>query len=341
MSKQQTLILLSSLALLTACIANLPQAPVTPNNGLQSFNTRQQPARIENSVDQGRMLSHLAIMSGKSAFGTAGLIPERGTPQGREMTRAYLVSALEALGYKAELHNYRANGTNITARLMAETPSDEYIVLGAHMDSVRNAGADDNASGSVSVLEAAAVLRNLKGRRVNLLFAWFDEEEIGLVGSRYLAKELKKQGLKITSMHNIDMLGFDGDKDKTVELAQPDGILWDYYNMVNKTHGLNLPFDRTNTGQSDHESFHREGFPAICISEQYTNGDMTPFYHKRGDTFETIHPEYLTSSTRLVVAVAADLALKVPPPANIQVIPNDRFPAKPREFHASYDEHLE
>ncbi|PIQ28049.1 hypothetical protein COW36_06880 [bacterium (Candidatus Blackallbacteria) CG17_big_fil_post_rev_8_21_14_2_50_48_46] len=339
MRKSPSRLWLAGLALLTACISHLP---VSQNTSLVQINARSRaPEAIEKSVDPARMMGHLAILSGKSPFATAGLIPERGSAQGRDLTRAYLSKALENLGYQPELHNYRPNGTNVMARLMADTPSDEYIVLGAHLDSVRNAGADDNASGTVAVLEAATILRNLAGRKVNFIFAWFDEEEIGLVGSRYLARDLKKQGLKITSMHNIDMLAWDGDKDKTVEIAQPDGFLWDYYNMVNKTHGLNLPFDRTNTGQTDHESFHREGFNVICISEQYTNGDMTPYYHKRGDTYETVNADYLAGSTRLVVAVLADLSRKIPPPANIQVIPNDRFPSRPREFHASYDEHLE
>lgn len=333
--KKPPLSLLTLLSLLTACISSWPQAtryaPTSPT--LQTQSQRS----VEQNVDLTRMTTHLAVLTGKMPLPGGGLIPERGTAPSRALTRQYLIQSLEALGYKPEQHNYRPNGTNIIARLMADTPSDEYIVVGAHLDSVRNAGADDNATGSVAVLEAATVLRQLSGRRVNMIFAWFDEEEIGLVGSRYLAKELKKQGLKITSMHNIDMLGWDGNKDKTVELAQPDGILWDYYNMVNRTHGLNLPFDRTNTGQSDHESFAREGFDAICISEQYTQGDTTPHYHRRGDTFETIHTEYLLSGTRLVVAVLGDLSLKIPPPTQVQIIPHHHFPSRKREFHGSYE----
>ena len=325
------------LALLNACAGSSLQPAPLRQNPLTAQARRT--VVVENLVERGRMEKHLASLTGKVAVGPAGLIPERGTVQGRAMTRAYLTASLEALGYQAEAHNYRPNGTNIVARLMATVPSDEYIVVGAHMDSVRNAGADDNASGSVAVLEIATVLRALPTRKVNVIFAWFDEEEIGLVGSRYLARDFKKQGLKITSMHNIDMLGWDRDGDRAIEIAQPDGILWDYYNMVNKTHGLNIKFDRTNTGQSDHESFHKEGFHAVCLSEEYTNGDMTPHYHRKTDTFETIDLDYLTSSTRLVAAVVGDLALKVPPPAQIQRIPNSQFPSRPREFHASYDDH--
>jgi len=344
MKSKHLLLSACALSLLNACAGsslnpNFFQNPAqNPQARLFGQSQTRAAHQIENLIDRSRMEARLAVLSGHAALGPEGKIPERGTVQGRAMTRAFLTQTLESLGYLVEPHPYRNNGINITTRLMAAQPTDEYIVIGAHLDSVRNPGADDNASGSTAVLELATILRELPNRQVNLLFAWFDEEELGLIGSRYLARDLRKQGMKITSMHNIDMLGWDGDKDRAVELAQPDGILWAYYNMVNETHGLKLPLVRTNTGQSDHESFKREGFHAICISEEYTRRDTTPHYHKRTDTFETIDFDYLASSTRLVAAVVGDLALKVPPPPAVQFVPHENFPSRPREFHASYDE---
>lgn len=336
---QKAILATLALSLISSC-AGSTMAPPTNSmlraNQVSALSNRN--ARVETLVDRSRMEANLAALTGKAPAGPNMVIPERGSKQNRELTRVFLTNYLTQLGYKVERHEYRPNGANILTRLMADVPTDEYIVVGAHMDSVSNPGADDNASGSTAVLEAATVLQQLKGRKVNIIFAWFDEEELGLIGSRYLARDFKKQGLKITSMHNIDMLGYDGDKDKTVEVAQPAGILWDYYNMVNKSHGLNLPLDRTNTGQSDHESFLREGYHAVCLSEEYTSGDTTPQYHRRGDVFETIDFDYLASSTRLVVAVVGDLTLKVPPPAQIQRIPNSQFPARQRHFHGSYEE---
>ncbi|PKL77602.1 MAG: hypothetical protein CVV27_04975 [Candidatus Melainabacteria bacterium HGW-Melainabacteria-1] len=315
--------------------ARLNQSAAQPNRMAAQ---RPRLTRVEQLVERERMEKNLASLSGKIAFAPGTIIPERGTVKGRAMTRAFLTSYLEALGYKVELHEYRKNGINVTARLLAEEPTDEYIVVGAHMDSVSNAGADDNGSGSTAVLEAATLLPQLAGRKVNILFAWFDEEELGLIGSGYLARSLKKQGMKISSMHNVDMLGWDGDKDRTVELARPDGVLWDYYQMVNQTHGLKLPLERTNTGQSDHVSFRNEGYSSIMLSEEYTTRDSTPYYHRRGDTFETINFDFLASSTRLMIAAVGDLSMKVPPPPNIQLVPHDRFPARERHFHKSYEE---
>lgn len=304
---------------------------------LQRFNTPPL-TRVEHLVDEARIHSNLAALTGERDIADNTRIPERGTRNGREMTRQYLTQTLSELGYQVERHEYRRNGANVIAKLMAEAPSDEYILVGAHMDSVRNAGADDNASGSTAVLEAASVLPQLAGRKVNIIFAWFDEEELGLIGSRYLARSLRKEGLNITSVHTVDMMGWDEDGDRAVEIARPDGILWDYYKMVNETHKLNLPLERTSTGRSDHVSFHNEGFDSLCMSEEFTNGDSTPYYHRRSDKLNTINVPFLASGTRLLVAAVGDLSRKVPPPAQIQIIPHENFPSRERHFHASYED---
>lgn len=342
--KYRALLFLASSCLLLSSCSNSPLRPAqTQGNpglrpGLNAQNSQKPPlAGIEAAVNPERMAAYLGTFSGVRPVAGQTLIPERGSPEGRELTRQFLTQTLSKLGYTVERQDYRRNAANIMVRLAADVPSDEYILVGAHLDSVRNAGADDNASGSTAVLEAATVLRELKGRKVNLIFAWFDEEELGLVGSSHMARQMRAQGLNITSVHSIDMMGFDGDGDHALELARPDGILWDYYQMVNRTHNLNLPMERTNTGRSDHVSFHDAGFDSLCISEEFTSGDTTPHYHRRSDTFETVNQSFLVAGTRLIVAAVGDLSLKIPAPPNIQQIPHDRFPSREREFHDSYD----
>ncbi|PKL75639.1 MAG: hypothetical protein CVV27_14310, partial [Candidatus Melainabacteria bacterium HGW-Melainabacteria-1] len=256
---------------------------------------------------------------------------------GRALTREYISKTLESMGYTVEPHRYRNNGINITARLLASVPSDEYILLGAHMDSVRNAGADDNNSGSSAVLEAARVLRELPDRKVNLLFAWFDEEELGLVGSYALARELKKQGLKVSSVHTLDMVGWDSDRDGVIEVEQPDANLWEYYQQANQAHGLKLPLSRTSSGDTDHVAFRREGFTAVGLCEEWVGGDTTPHYHRRSDAYTTLNFDYLSNVTRLTVAAVGDLSRGVKGPLLTTRVPHNRFPGRPRPFHASYD----
>jgi aminopeptidase-like protein len=303
-------------------------------NNTEIASQKSKKQNIESLIDKSRMESYLKVLTGKSPVIDNSFIPERGTPEGRNLTRTFLSNTLKELGYEVQLHNYRKNGTNVVAKLMAEKPTDEYIVMGAHMDSVKNNGADDNASGSTAILEAATILPKLEGRKSNIIFIWFDEEELGLVGSSYLASEYKKQKMKITSVHTIDMLGWDSNGNKGIEVARPDGILWNYYNMVNKSHNLNFPLTRTSTSASDHSSFSKNGFPSVCLSEEWTLGDTTPHYHRSTDKFETINLEYLSSALKLIVAVVGDLATNVAPPTNNIFIPHDKFPGRERHFHS-------
>lgn len=288
---------------------------------------------VETGVSKDRLQASLGVLAGKTPIPGSKVIPERGTAEGRLMTRQYLVSVLENLGYKVERQGYRKTGENLFVRLMATQPTDEYVLVGAHMDSVKNAGANDNGTGSSAVLEVATVLKGLADRKVNVIVAWFDEEELGLVGSYAMAREFKQQGMRITSVHTIDMMGWDSDKDRTVEIEQPDGGLWDYYRMVNDKHGLKLPLKRTSSGSTDHVAFRSEGFESVGLCEEWAGGDTTPYYHKKTDTYETIDFDYLASSTRLLAATVGDLAQKVPAPPASARMPHFLFPGRDRHFH--------
>ncbi|MFN8579065.1 MAG: M28 family metallopeptidase [Candidatus Sericytochromatia bacterium] len=336
---KKKLILTSLLMSFSLSSCNYSENVATISNNNVEISSKKVNKNIESLIDKSRMESYIKVFTGKSPVSANNFIPERGTPEGRELTRKFISDTLKNLGYDVQLHNYRKNGTNVIAKLMADTPTDEFIVMGAHMDSVKNNGADDNASGSTAILEAATILPKLEGRKVNILFIWFDEEELGLIGSSYLASEYKKQKMKISSVHTIDMLGWDSDGNKGIEVARPDGILWGYYNMVNKNHNLNYPLTRTSTSASDHSSFSKNGFPSVCLSEEWTLGDTTPHYHRSTDKFETINLDYLSSALKLIVAVVGDLSLKVTPPSNTIFIPHDKFPARERHFHTEPIDH--
>jgi Zn-dependent M28 family amino/carboxypeptidase len=90
------------------------------------------------------------------------------------------------------------------------------LVIGAHYDhigiiepvgtdSIAN-GANDNASGTVAVLELAKFLADQDLGR-DVIFALFSAEEKGLVGSRHLAEKMKAQDVVPYVVFNIEMLG--------------------------------------------------------------------------------------------------------------------------------------
>jgi len=312
-----------------------PQAGTSDRRPSAVRAAAQSRGSVIDLVERARLEATLSTLSGRTALLAGPRIPERGTVEGRGLTREFLASSLTAMGYTVERHGYRANGENIYVKLMAEIPTTETILVGSHLDSVRNAGANDNATGSTAVLEVARVIKGLSGRKVNVIFAWFDEEELGLVGSTAMARSFKKQGLALSSVHTMDMMGWDSDGDKAIEIERPDGGLWEFYKQINEKHALGLPLSRTNSGATDHVAFRAEGYASVGLSEEWTNGDTTPHYHKKSDTYETINFDYLAAGTKLLAAAVGDLARKTSRVPNVSTVPHTRFPGRD---HCSHDE---
>lgn len=336
MLKKFVPLFLSSLLLSSCFSENTPQnIPLIDTNDTSISSKTKNSDYPETRVDQKRIEGYLSVLSGKMVSAD-NKIPERGSKEGRLQTRNFIKSQLEGMGYKVEILKYRNNGENVVARLMADTPTDEYILAGAHMDSVSNAGANDNGTGSTSVLELANVMKQTKNRKVNIMFAWFDEEELGLVGSYAMAKDFKKQGLNITSVHTMDMMGWDSDKDRVVEIERPDGNLWDHYVNANKTHGLNLKLVRTDSGSTDHVAFRESGFKSVGLCEEWAGGDTTPHYHRKTDTYDTVDTAYLASSTKLFAAAIYDLSQGVKVKTNGPTIPHNQFIGRERHFHGNH-----
>ncbi len=94
---------------------------------------------------------------------------------------------------------------------------DEFIILGAHYDHIGEVeginddfianGANDNASGTVAVVELAKHFARNKSNKRSLLFILFSAEESGLEGSRYQAKRISNQDIELYAMLNFEMIG--------------------------------------------------------------------------------------------------------------------------------------
>jgi hypothetical protein len=94
---------------------------------------------------------------------------------------------------------------------------NEYIIVGAHFDHIGvidgqiHNGADDNASGTAVLIELARMLKkNESDLKRSVIFAGFDAEEIGLIGSRHLAQTFDSivPNGDIALMFSIDMVGW-------------------------------------------------------------------------------------------------------------------------------------
>jgi Zn-dependent M28 family amino/carboxypeptidase len=104
-----------------------------------------------------------------------------------------------------ETVNETRSTVNVVATKRGTTRPDEIVVVGGHYDSVPGSpGANDNASGTATTLEAARVLAGIPTART-VQFVLFAAEELGLFGSAAFAAE-RRQG--VVAMINLDMVGW-------------------------------------------------------------------------------------------------------------------------------------
>ncbi len=202
---------------------------------------------------------------------------------------------------------FNTNGRNIIATQFGKTnPNDIYIIC-AHYDSVADYCADDNASGTATVLEIARIL-STQCMDNTIIYALWDEEEIGLKGAGFYATQANTNGDNILGVLNIDMMGYDGDNDDDFDidvrpvansLAMKDDLV-----SLLATYNFNLNVNVVNPGTtaSDHARFWNQGFSAVLVGESWENDDQTPHYHSSGDRYSTLDLPYFHEIAKLIMS---------------------------------------
>jgi len=249
----------------------------------------------------------LSKLTGHSPIGEDIILKDRYSQEARMMSADYLKNMLGRFCNEVQIENYSETGNNVVGAIHATTETDQWIVLGAHYDSVKDCpGANDNASGVALTYSVAKHIASLPNRKYNMKIVFFDEEEKGLIGSKAYAQKLVDEKLNVVSVHTVDQLAWDEDGDKGIELEVPTDEIKAHYLQIAKDFGYQFPIQISDVTSTDHRSFRRLGFPATGITEEYKNGDTTPHYHKPTDTFETVNFEYLTAITEYVQKVFED-----------------------------------
>lgn len=198
------------------------------------------------------------------------------------------------------LHPYK--GTNVYTILPAKLPTEEYVILGAHYDSKSNCpGAVDNATGTVMALSILAQQVKVPGRKKNLLVVLFDQEEEELIGSRAFVDFLLRRAYQVHSVHTFDMVGWDGDQNKEIELGAPSPSLAERYQNHAAQHGI--PIYISAGGSTDYQAFLEAGFNATGVNEAYTKRDSSPYKDTPKDVFSTVNFDYLAHTTLFVSEV--------------------------------------
>jgi photosystem II stability/assembly factor-like uncharacterized protein len=206
---------------------------------------------------------------------------------------------------------------NLCATLKGSNPTAGEIILVGHYDSAHSdvPGANDNASGTAAVLEVARICSRYKFERT-IRFLAAAAEERGLVGSGIYAQDARKNGRKIVAVVNADMIGYPvlGDPRRiAVSTGKEWTPLMDSTYIFNRRYSLGLILDGHTAlmGGSDHESFIRQGYSAIDLSEgtamEIWSG-FDPFYHRPLDTSDKLDGNLVRNAAQLMITIAAESA---------------------------------
>ena len=230
------------------------------------------------------------------------LIPASG-PTGRSMNM--VVTAL---------YNSATPTRNVLGAIPGADPEigDEVVIVMAHYDHLGvaptgaiYAGADDDASGTATVMEIAKVMAsgNFAPKRTILFAAWAAEEE-GLLGASYYVAHPKYPLADTMAALQMDMIGV-GDRSGVNVFGGT--VLADLFNQVAANAGEVLvvaqPFNPNNN--SDNAPFFNAGVPAVMFQ---TRGPHE-YYHTPADTYDTIDRYELEQSGRVVASTAYEMAM--------------------------------
>ncbi|MDF0709000.1 M28 family metallopeptidase [Flagellimonas okinawensis] len=295
--------------MLTLFAVNLSHAQDYETTVIKSHALPVEGEGFTNSDRIGEMMNYLASndLKGREA-GSEGI----------EMAAKYIENYFRSYGlepyfetYRDTLSNFKKPAFNIVGVIEGNHPQlkHEYILVGAHYDHIGTIkpengdyianGANDNASGTTSVLEMARYFGVHKTNGRSIIFALFSAEEKGLLGSKHLAKKLKEQDLNLYTMLNFEMTG--------VPLKGKDYFMYiTGYEMSNLAEVSNTYAGEKLVGflptakefnlyqRSDNYPFHLEfGVP----SHTFCTFDFTNFnhYHKVGDENELMDFDHMAT----------------------------------------------
>ncbi len=176
-------------------------------------------------------------------------------------------------------------------------------------------GADDNASGTAGVIEAARVLSEADFG-YTIKFMAFSGEEIWMLGSRHYADAASERGEEIIGVLNLDMIGHEsGALDAAVMVNQSSAWLGSAAISARDAYNIDLEVRKyidPSITNSDHAPFWSKRYSAFVISEVYYGNfggsETSPVYHTTGDTVDKLNMDLVARITQVVLAAVAELA---------------------------------
>lgn len=309
-----------TLTMLALLIKRLPQSP-QPQQELPQYEEIVPPpeSKYEDAIatiDQSDLKNNLVYLASEELEGRMS------GKKGNVVAAEFIKKKFESFGLKTMYHKFKINRVNpgpknetgddftqnIYAWIEGTDPvlKNEIVVIGAHMDHIGygpsmsrargkmavHPGADDNASGTVALLEIAEAFSKIKSKcRRTIVFQSYSAEEMGLIGSRYYCNNpvFPESSPSIKShvfMLNMDMIGYLGRGqyfagfdvgDSSIDLRKIVSRLDGKYSFAKKitSHG---------SGGSDHASFYNKKVPVAFL-----HTGLHAHYHTPTDTADRIN----------------------------------------------------
>lgn len=304
-------------------------------------------AQMIAEVQQSDVYNFTGCLSGALAPPTCSLpsqMKTRNTYSTAYISQAtqYVYEFMQARGLAVSFYDWHDSAENVSGRnvigvLTGTTRPNEIVLITAHLDDMPEGnlapGADDNASGSVGVMIAAARLASRRFERT-VRFIFFTGEEQDLCGSWAYAQDRSAKKENIVAVLNMDMIGWDGNKDGMVFLETryatstgyaSDSAIANVFIQVVNTYGLRSALDpyidACNDDEVDSWSFWYVGYPSVTAIEDFDHEELNPYYHTVGDTLATLNMPFFTNHVKAVVGTAAHLATPIPTGNNRNFLP--------------------
>ncbi|MDT7603776.1 MAG: hypothetical protein QOF61_1773 [Acidobacteriota bacterium] len=276
-----------------------------------------------------------ALFAGESVSG-ADVMKQA---QSGETAPAFALSPQKRAKFAVVSTSETATTQNVVAVLEGRDAQlkSEYVALGAHYDHIGvgapdatgdriNNGADDDGSGTVSILTIAEAFAKGQRPKRSILFVWHCGEEKGLWGSDYFTRFPTVPLERVVAQLNIDMIGR-SKKEGDTSLANKDlsgpneiyvigskmmstdlGALSERVNNAYLNVGFNYKYDDPSDPnrfffRSDHFNYAQKGVPIIF----YFDG-VHEDYHRPSDSVDKIDFQKMEKVARTVFATATELA---------------------------------
>lgn len=271
-------------------------------------------------------------------------VPRPADSAGASAAQGFCQARLASLGYQVELDAY-GTGTNVLGWKQGTTRPSEIVIVSAHYDSVPGCpGADDDGSGLAGVLEAARALAMGSFERTLLVACW-DEEELGLLGSKAFADRAATQALDVRGMISAEMIGYADHTPNSQRLPAGFEVLFpnpsftlaeneyrgDFITVVASSNAADLATGIETAGgaielpvirldvpdgllnsdvvadlrRSDHAPFWAHGYPAIMLTDT-ANFRNAAYHCQQGqDTVDRLDDEFTLAVLRATVQAVA------------------------------------